>query len=335
MFGTYRFVLALLVALGHFWMRAQPAPIYAVFCFYLLSGYLMCVVLNGTYGFSPRGIGLFLANRALRIYPPYLVMLVVLLLTSAVIPQVPRPLRLVPPGGWTWGNLLENAVIVGLTIRSKLFIPPAWSLNVELVFYVALALLLARGRAIAVAWLAASLLYTVSLVWHGAFLAERYFPVGAAALPFSLGATLYWVRGWLPGASAGRVAVAGGAFLANVIVGRLLWSDLGMEGFYVSLGLGTLLTATLAVADPARCPPWLARFDRRLGDLAYPLFLCHLHAGAVVWWLTRGWRPAKPLLIGLSLGGAVLEAWLLHRAVEVPLQSLRAALRRPSPPGGA
>ena len=70
MFGAFRFGLALLVVAGHLrqpiWLGA-----WAVFAFYTISGYLMCLVLNERYGFSRRGFGAYALNRLLRIHPPY------------------------------------------------------------------------------------------------------------------------------------------------------------------------------------------------------------------------------------------------------------------------
>src|SRR5271155_1366839 len=74
MFGIYRYGLAFCVAISHLWagMIGGPAA-YAVWGFYCLSGYLMTLILNEKYGFSPRGLGRFAAKRALRIYPAYFV----------------------------------------------------------------------------------------------------------------------------------------------------------------------------------------------------------------------------------------------------------------------
>ena len=66
MFGIYRYGLALCVAISHLWAGTIGGPAaYAVWGFYCLSGYLMTLILNEKYGFSPRGVGRFAANRAL------------------------------------------------------------------------------------------------------------------------------------------------------------------------------------------------------------------------------------------------------------------------------
>ncbi len=74
MFGLFRFVLASLVVLYHFSNR-HPVGWYAVYAFYALSGYLMTLVINKKYSLSIDGILSFEFNRILRIYPPYLVVL--------------------------------------------------------------------------------------------------------------------------------------------------------------------------------------------------------------------------------------------------------------------
>jgi len=45
--------------------------VYAVFGFYILSGYLMTLILHSGYGYSWSGVRRFALNRFLRIYPIY------------------------------------------------------------------------------------------------------------------------------------------------------------------------------------------------------------------------------------------------------------------------
>ncbi|MCI1709030.1 MAG: hypothetical protein LKM39_00445 [Chiayiivirga sp.] len=63
-FGTWRLFLALLVGASHLWvdMVAGPAA-YAVWGFFVLSGYLMTHVLSTKYGFSARGLAGYAHNR--------------------------------------------------------------------------------------------------------------------------------------------------------------------------------------------------------------------------------------------------------------------------------
>src|SRR5438128_1325496 len=83
MFGTLRFLLALMVAVGHGSMFATTGlsafidPLrlgaVAVLTFFILSGFVIAEANQNFYAGKP---GRFLINRALRILPPYYVALV-------------------------------------------------------------------------------------------------------------------------------------------------------------------------------------------------------------------------------------------------------------------
>ena len=75
--GTFRFLLALSVIASH----VGPIPNFyppgghtSVQAFFVLSGFYMALVLTYKYT-GPNQISLFLTNRFLRIYPPYLFIL--------------------------------------------------------------------------------------------------------------------------------------------------------------------------------------------------------------------------------------------------------------------
>jgi hypothetical protein len=62
--------VAVAVAAGHIWSPSMLfSGFYAVFCFYLFSGYLMSLVLNEVYVTHSDTLK-YIADRALRIYPP-------------------------------------------------------------------------------------------------------------------------------------------------------------------------------------------------------------------------------------------------------------------------
>lgn len=72
--GTFRFFLAALVAISHLWeyMLHGPAA-YAVWGFFVLSGFLMTLILTKKYGLTSDGIKKYAFNRFIRIYPSYIV----------------------------------------------------------------------------------------------------------------------------------------------------------------------------------------------------------------------------------------------------------------------
>lgn len=327
MFGIYRYALATLVAVSHLWFGRLPwGGAYAVFSFYLLSGYLMTLVLTETYGFSAHGVARYLSNRALRIYPPYLLCVA---LALGLFMAVPGAVRSVIPYyvvASSLGDTMKNLFLVGLTVDTHAkWIPQAWSLNVELAFYVAMAAL-ARHWAIGVLWFLASLVHLGRVLAIDPLAPEHFFPLAAASLPFSTGSLLYHARHLLPAFSPRRTTVAAALYGINVLLAGTLWSNVWVQGFYASLSASVLLTACLMVAD-GRAHPAVRRVDGVLGDLAYPLYLCHWHVGAFVWWLWPACRRPRGLFFVVSIGLATLVAWGIHRSIETPLAALRTRLR--------
>lgn len=76
--GTFRFFLAFLVAISHLWKNMLHGPAaYAVWGFFVLSGFLMTLVLTKKYGTTPSGIKHYAFNRFLRIYPSYMLVCII------------------------------------------------------------------------------------------------------------------------------------------------------------------------------------------------------------------------------------------------------------------
>jgi peptidoglycan/LPS O-acetylase OafA/YrhL len=327
-FGIYRYLLALMVVVSHHAGDAANFPgMYAVFGFYLLSGFLMCRVRQTTYPWTPTGLGRFALNRALRIYPPYLAAAALGLAVAALAPGADQ-WRTTLGLPITLTDWLPNLLIVGLP-PSGLFpklVGAAWSLHVELALYLAVALLPVERPRIALAWLAISLAYTAWLIASAAGFNPRYYPVEAASLPFSLGVCLAHLRvrwHWRIHLPIGALAFSAITLLSpRCCVPMFGW------GLYAALAAAAYLTVSLsqsAVRDAA--PTWLRRLDRVLGDLAYPIFLVHLAAGVLT--ATTLGLPTKPsfVLFGAALPVVHLAAFLIHRGVERPIERFRARVR--------
>jgi len=334
MFGILRYLLSLLVVQTHIWQITHWSGFYAVFSFYLLSGYLMTMVINERYNQGASGFLKYLANRALRIYPPYLAVLVMAIAVVSCFPDIARSVHRsfsLPATREAW---LKNIFIVGAyhPVVSTLVIP-AWSLHVELFFYLAMGLLLSRRWWIAVPWFLASIWYTVYLVIcypsANQFWFYRYFPLEAASLPFSAGACLYFIRNIFREWRA-LILIVAALFMANIVFAGFIWEgkDLYINGFYLSIFLSLVLIALLSRLDPSRLPVFIARIDGFLGDISYPVFLCHVPCAALVIVLYfHGIRPWNYELFWISLPFIHVTAILVHLAVEKPLRRLREALR--------
>ena len=284
MLGIFRYALALAVTLSHLWPEfAGWTAVAAVFGFYVISGYLMTSILNHSYGYSRHGITRYALNRVLRIYPTYWFVMLLSVVVVAVIPReafltnfkLSMPIEL---SQWA-----ANIFIIGLLDGPlKVLIPPAWTLDIEMIFYFAMAVGLSRSKLTVTVWFLASLAYTLLLLAAEAEFAVRYASYAAASLPFSVGAMIYmyrrearqWLR--LP------VPVATVLLLVAVTASRLEWLEPLNAGFYLILVCCALLLISLNTIEPVEITANMRRWDSYLGNLAYPIFLCHWQVAAVV-----------------------------------------------------
>ena len=145
MLGGLRFVLALLVVIAHLsgtrdW---QHIGSYAVFGFYLLSGYLMTMVLHEVYAFR---FTTFASTRALRLFPIYFVVAAATLLI--ILPQQPEAIAYHKAFGIRTDalDIAGNLLIAPFELYDRSFrlVPPAWSIGVEIINYALLWLFVAR-----------------------------------------------------------------------------------------------------------------------------------------------------------------------------------------------
>lgn len=340
MFGLYRYALALMVVYAHVWRSPDGGNnwfgLYAVFSFYMLSGYLMTLVLTERYDLTTAGMSSYLINRFLRIYPVYWVVLALAIPIAWIDPRsafMASPFFHIPPDIHSW---LKNLLVVGLhrhptdpaLCEPVRLIPPAWTLSVEVLFYVAMGVLLSRSRRIVAVWLAASVVYTAVALAQNWSLFFRVSTVYAASLPFSLGAAIYFLPGYpLPRRVLAAVCVA---FAAHVCAAGQIWQRPLRGGLYTSLVLSAFLLYGLRSWKPQQ--QWVRTADRFAGDLAYPLFLCHCSAVAIVISAAYGGvRPAPGTLLLASLLPVHVLAFAIHAGVAAQIEPLRNRIRGQSP----
>ena len=71
MLGLVRTIFALMVMAYHLLFGRAPLGFYPVFGFYIISGYLMTLIMHESYGYTWKGRYSFAVNRFLRLYPQY------------------------------------------------------------------------------------------------------------------------------------------------------------------------------------------------------------------------------------------------------------------------
>ena len=332
--GIYRFLLAYCVVIEHLSGNRylSHTGMFAVFGFYVLSGYLITRVLNDIYGFRAD---LFWLNRFLRLFPPYAVFLIIGLVfvfgTSSAAEFFPAVWKAHPTFA-DWVGVIA-VFPMGVSPMEWHFrpVPSIWSVGVELLNYAALFVVVARSRHLALLVALGALSYHVVGIWRGDSLADRYFPFYAALLPFALGSLIYFYT-----RASRRISPRGALMLCmpaalNCLVAGLLGgvhdSPLFEALFYLNLVFQCLAVWALSVMTPT---PYRA-IDKWIGDLSYPVFLCHWQVGYV---LSVLFFPTRSVGLGLmfaALVGSVAVAYVVTRCQDMIVEPLRSRIRSKGP----
>ncbi len=343
MFGTYRTLLSFGVVASHIAIAPNVGQ-FAVHGFFVISGFLMTLVMQGTYGYSGYGRAAFAASRALRLYPMYLVVLATTVLSIVIlgadrVAAFKDSMRLPQDLGGTIENLkMIYARWVPMSAPIRL-VPPSWALTVELLFYALICLGLSRSRTLTAGWLAFSVAAAlVTLALRGDDFASRYSSLLAGSLPFALGATIYHWRDELGRrvASMATIGIATTAFCAFPVMAVASWwlRNVGLEPLSIALvylniplhGLIVLLLFNLKV------PSAWKLLDKRIGDYSYPVYLTHYLVGlwvtvAIVEPLSPGRHAGLLLCFALTLPLSLLVSSLLLRWVDAPVERWRARIK--------
>ena len=336
--GTFRFFLATCVVVFHLTGSVPNIGLFAVNGFYVVSGFLMALVINENYKFGfPR----FAMNRVLRLFPDYFAAVAIGLCAFAIIPSfrdfhpswsgqinasgIAGNLFVLP-----WAVLSDQTVHVTPSIPDMFYfrvISQSWSVGVELACYLLVFLIGARTVA------GALTLTLIGVGWHigtfifGAIPTMRYGPVPAASLAFGLGCLAYFISrsARLRVPMAASVALAILAFLVNWLLSRGVSEIFSSPAFY----LNTLIAFSAALLiNRQRFAGRYQKLDKELGDLAYPLFLLHYvcaligHAVFIPEAPIRGWAV---FAIGYPI--TVAASYALISLVDRPLESVRARVR--------
>jgi len=197
MFGSFRFMLAFFVVLTHL-ISISKLGHFAVFGFFVLSGYLISFAVNKNYGFGFKSFKNFWINRFLRLYPSYFV---VLMLTSFVFLVVGDEFSrgyndyfAFPTSVVSW---LQNVTMIYPSWNphsiSPRMVPPSWALMVELFYYLMISIGVFRTARITNIILAGA----ISFHLYAAFFLSydsTYFGILPALLPFCIGAQIFNYR---------------------------------------------------------------------------------------------------------------------------------------------
>ena len=338
MFGSFRIILALLVVIGHL-HGPHPLGNYAVFGFYVLSGYLMTYIMNETYGFHLRGRVKFVLNRFLRIFPSYwvaaLISICLLFIFGVKITEFHGAIQL-PDDYVSWAR---NIFLIFSFNSYPRLSPATWALTVELFFYAAICIGVSRTKRVSLIWVFGSIFYTFYLCFSGADWGDRYFPILAASLPFSLGSLLFHYNKELDDWPFLRkittpiilLLLICMNFCVNYLVSiKWLASSLFGLGFYLNLVLIMLMIAALARVQVASR---LKSLDTMMGKFSYPIYLTHWQAGALIYVLSGTRLKASFFSLGgllflvLAMLTSILFSYVIIKFIDDPIELKRKKIK--------
>lgn len=316
-----------------------------VLVFFSISGFLV----TRSWDYTPR-LGLFVLNRALRLMPGLIVaLLLTALVLGPLVTALPVHAYLNDPG--TKGYIFNNAMFQSTYQLPGVFLhnvyPAAvngslWTLPVELKAYTIL--LLCGLLGLAVHWrpvMIAFAVYAVLAVDDSvrsslpganefvALLVQIPIPkpeVTAAAVgeftiyallfgSFAVGATLYWLRRWIP--ASWPLAGTAAAICAAV-------SLLGGQAAELAFMIVTPYLVLVLAYRTTR----MARMPRRMGDYSYGIYVYGFPIQQTIshlLHLTSGW-----LMFVISLPLSLAAGALSWRFVESPALSLKRRLTAPA-----
>ena len=349
MFGVYRYILALTVVISHLCGTVILGWL-AVHGFFILSGYLMTLILHRDYGYDKAGLSGFLLNRVLRLFPIYWCVLIgATLLFLLIGPEKTGdfyPRMALPDSFSGWAANITLIYPHWFPSRAPQIIStPSWTLTIELLFYALMAVGISRGKGITAIWVLASLLYFAITHIAGLELNWRYATLAAGSLPFALGAGLYHCRDYL---QRRRKVFESRFFMtwlcALLLLNALLCLVAASEGwtlllnftFYANMVLSTGLIASLSLRAKPTDLTITQKIDRIVGDLSYPTYLLHMPVAFGLSYYVfgateRSFDGRALILLTMTMILCAAIGILLTRYIDDPVQNVRNRFRNLSP----
>lgn len=328
-----RFFLAFNVVIFHLWNAAAPGagPV-AVLGFFFTSGFLITQIVQEVY-VTPARSWAFLLNRALRIYPQYIVALGCGLLAIHFNPEVASHLNSYLRWPQSAAEWFPQLAIFGLSGANVRVLPATWTLSTELYFYLLIGLGTARSKKASLLLCAISL--PVGLLCAFKVLPFDFYgsPIGNGFV-FALGSTAYFYRNTVR-IRPQLFVLASVAYLVHVyVVPSLEQLDVDKANLAGSVLPFALILLYLFQHDIRQ--PWVVRVSGVLGKMAYPMFLLHWAVCVVISaWLFHGLAgfDIQGTRDGAEYFAAVLLAILVcsllfYVLIDQPVEHFRRIIRK-------
>jgi peptidoglycan/LPS O-acetylase OafA/YrhL len=346
--GTLRTIFALSVVFAHSWPDGMlfVGGQNAVELFYIISGFLISYILveSRSYG----SVSTFYINRYLRLYPIYIVVAALSLIAVLVLkqPQFMAVYRQAPIdaiGLLVISNLLMfgqdwvmfSGVAHGQLVFSSdfqlsevllyrgLLVPQAWTLGVELSFYLIAPFVLPRRRLI-YSLLLASIALRACLIHSGLGTRDpwtyRFFPAELSL--FLVGVLAHQILRPLYAKILKRgEALISGAATCFLIALALVYFLIPLIEPYRAL---ILFVAFVSLLPLAFIFQGRNRFDMWIGNLSYPIYIGHLLMTGAAAHVSRAMGMGNLRIISIASAAlSVAFAILLNYGIGMPFEKVR------------
>ena len=347
--GLIRFFLAYSVVVAHFLFFPSFRLIggeVAVEAFFIISGFYIAMILNGRYS----SIKDFWINRFLRLYPAYIVIAGFNLVVNLIEPGELKNVFELPTAlsiylvftnatmmfqdlamflGVRDGHVLfvKNFLESSPVVFRYLLIPQAWTLGVEISFYLLAPLLFFRKYKYIYLFFFISLIVRIYLLTHGKMddpWSYRFFPSELAL--FMLGAIAYNVYDKIDFNKNPALLQEIGKWFLVLVMGFIFFFpniaanyEFKKGLFYLLLAVGMPLIFNLTKDN---------KIDRFIGELSYPIYLIWGLRIDITKIICDAFQITNENVKGLIFYGSILLlAIAIHVLVEKPVEKIRAHFR--------
>jgi exopolysaccharide production protein ExoZ len=278
--------------------------------FFVISGF---VIFYATHS-SKLTPAEFLRRRVERIVPLYFVVIFTVTMLAMTLPAT-----FGAPDWYTPRHIIKSLAFIAFTDGEVPVVYVGWSLEYEMYFYLAVALLMALTRNvwrnIVVMFSAIAVLGQIPGV--GAALGHYAFFADPMILEFVLGVIVGSV--FVNGRIGWPMPVAAACAIAALLV-----SDPASRVIVSGVPAACLVAAAAWLSRKRIDPSWPERALARLGDASYSIYLAQVQTVSLASMLIAGFVPAIPPLLLLSVTSCIVVALglLLNILVERPLLKL-------------
>lgn len=282
--GLYRLLLAILVALSHagIGFYGYNPGVVAVISFYILSGYVMSMLIEKYYK-HPSAVPTFYLDRAARLFPQFLFYMILASILIYFLKFDSPFINKLTIDKWLLNFLILPQGFYMYWADGALVIPQTWSLGLELTFYLVIPWILI--------YFSKRQIYILACASSCIFLAAYFGKINSDFFGYRLllGTLFMFLVGWsfLQNDSGSRkfriiVFLSAGALLLIAFPNKSLYQLPYNKEVLVGLLIGILAVSTISHLS-------FSNLDEFFGNLSYGVFLNHF----IIIWLMQKFLAVK------------------------------------------